>query len=108
MPIAMWNEQDLSKAISSGQTLLVDLQADWCVQCGPQEQVLERVAPDYDGDVLIASVDVGEHPAIVDEYGISGLPALLLFKDGTHRETLCGFQRAPLLHIALKKLLASD
>lgn len=105
MTIPKWNEAELAEAIAGGVTLLIDLQADWCVQCGPQERVLERIAPEYEGRVWLASIDVGLHPSIVDEYEISGLPAMLLFREGVHAETLCGFQRALPLRLALNKLL---
>lgn len=105
MNIKKWNEQELEEAVAGKRPLLVDLQADWCMQCGPQEKVLERVAPTFDGQIIFASVDVGQFPAVSAQYDVVGLPAMLLFKHGQHQETLRGFKRAPVIRQALKKLL---
>jgi thioredoxin-like negative regulator of GroEL len=99
-----WNATELKTAIASGTPLLVDLRADWCPQCGPQEQVLDRLAPEFQGQVLMASLDIGEHPEVADNYGVLGLPALLLFQGGELREILSGFKRAPLVRLALSRL----
>lgn len=107
MALERWNDEELAKAIDQGNALLVDLRADWCPQCGPQEGVLERVAPEFEGQVTFGSVDVGLYPAVLDKYGVKGLPALLLFNNGEFKEPLCGFKRAPVIRLALKSLINS-
>ena len=107
MSLERWDEEMLQTAVASGKPLLVDLRADWCAQCGPQEGVLLRLAPDFAGRVAFASVDVEENTAVLDKYNISGLPALLLFRGGKLQETLRGFKRAPLVRMALHRLLQS-
>lgn len=107
MALERWNDEELARAIERGSALLVDLRADWCPQCGPQEGVLDRVAPEFAGQVTFGSVDVGRYPAVLDTYGIKGLPALLLFNDGEYKETICGFKRAPVIRLALKNLMHS-
>jgi thioredoxin 1 len=106
MGISPLNEEELQAEISSGRLLLVDMRADWCPQCGPQENVLMRLGDDYEGKVHFASVDVGLYPVVAEQYGIIGLPALLLFKDGRLHETLVGFKGAPLVRLALGRLIA--
>lgn len=108
MPLQMWSEEELSARISDRRPLLVDLHAEWCSQCGPQTQVLARIAPDFEESVLMGTVDVGAYPTIADRFGVSSLPALLLFRDGELRETLCGFKRAPLVRAALVRLIEED
>lgn len=107
MTIPAWTTEELDKAIASGEPVLVDLRAEWCSQCGPQEQVLERVVPEFEGTVRFGSVDVGAHRAIVDRYDVRGLPTLLVFSGGEHRDTLNGFKRAPLIRQALIRLLST-
>ena len=97
---------EMGGLVRTGLPVLIDLRADWCNQCGPQEQVLGRLAPEYEGRVSIGSVDVGVHPTIADEYEVKGLPAFLLFTNGTLTRTLSGFRRAPELRIALAELMA--
>jgi thioredoxin 1 len=105
MGMAALNEEELQAEIGSGRLLLIDLRADWCPQCGPQENVLLRVSADYAGQVQFASVDVGLYPAVAEQYGISGLPALLLFKNGRLQERLNGFKSAPLVRLAVGRLI---
>ena len=105
MSISPLNDEELQAEIGNGRMLLVDMRADWCPQCGPQENVLLRVCDDYAGQVKFASVDVGLYPEVSERYSIIGLPALLLFKNGQLQETLTGFKSAPLVRLALNKLI---
>ena len=106
MGISALNEEELQAEIGSGRMLLLDMRADWCPQCGPQENVLLRLCDDYASKIHFASVDVGLYPAVAEQYGIIGLPALLLFKDGRLQETRAGFKSAPLVRLALGRLIS--
>jgi len=105
MTLTSWSAAQMHEAIDSGDLVLVDLRADWCSQCGPQERVLERLLPVFGEQVRFGSVDVGEHTAVVDEYGVKGLPTLLVFRGGQHQTTLNGFKRAPEVRQALERVL---
>ena len=106
MSLIRWSPEELDKNITSTKHVLVDLRADWCPQCGPQEQVVERVTPTYKDKIVFGSVDVGAYPEISERFGIKGLPALLLFRDGNLQDTLAGFKSAPLLKSLLDGFLA--
>jgi thioredoxin 1 len=106
--IPRWNKEELQAAIGNGRMLLVDLRADWCPQCGPQENVLLRIGNEYTGQVYFASVDVDVYPEVAEQYGIIGLPALLLFKNGRLQEALRGFKSAPLVRLALARLIGDN
>ncbi len=105
MSLIRWSSEDLDQAVTTQKPVFVDLRADWCPQCGPQEQIVERIAPSYQDKMIFGSIDVGQHAEITDRYGIKGLPAFLLFKDGKHQETLAGFKSAPLLRSLLDRFL---
>lgn len=105
MTLERWDEQRLQTAVRSGAPLLIDLRADWCPQCGPQEGVLERVAPEFVGQVTFGSIDVEQFPSTLEAYGVLGLPTILLFSGGQHQDTLRGFKRAPVIRLALKQLV---
>lgn len=107
MALADWSTEQLDEAVASHDTVLVDLRAPWCAQCGPQEQVIERLAPELAGRVVVGSVDVGEHVEVADRYGIQTLPALLVFRRGSLAGTLVGFKRAPLVRRALAEAMSS-
>lgn len=105
-PLPRWSPQAVTAEVERGVPVLVDLQAEWCAQCGPQERILERVAPDYP-DVVFVALDLAEHPAAADDHGVRSLPAMLLFSSGELQDTLVGFKRAPLVRLALDRLVAS-
>jgi thioredoxin 1 len=57
---------------------LVDFYADWCMPCKMQIPILESISEKY----RVVKVNVDKASELADEYGISGIPALCLFKDG--------------------------
>ncbi|WP_432838721.1 thioredoxin family protein [Dactylosporangium sp. CA-092794] len=105
MNIPRWTPDAMHDQVATGVPVLVDLRADWCSQCEPQEQVLDRLLAEYTGTVTLGSVDVGVHPDIPDRYGVLGLPSFLLFTGGELRQVLNGYKRAPELRQALRDLL---
>ena len=107
MGLPNWGTGELDEAVASGEPVLVDLRADWCPQCGPQEAVLERILPGFEG-VRFGSVDIGEHEGVADRFGVRTLPSLLLFNRGEHVETVVGFKRGPAVREALTRLLDND
>jgi thioredoxin 1 len=68
--------------INSSQAVLVDFWAEWCGPCKALAPVLDEIANEYDGKVIIAKLNVDENNQTPPKYGIRGIPTILLFKDG--------------------------
>lgn len=107
MGVPRWTPEQLEAEVGSGGAVLAELRAEWCTQCGAQENVVTRLVGEYEGRVAIGALDLGEHPGAADRYGVSGLPAFLLFSRGTHHGTIGGFRRAPELREMLRELLTN-
>lgn len=70
--------------------VLVDFYADWCGPCKVMAPVLDELARQHVGEVLIAKLDTDMNPEISQRLGIRGIPTLILFRDGKERERKTG------------------
>lgn len=77
-----------TKVLESKEPVLVDFNADWCGPCQAQAPILEELSADHP----IFSVNVDDQPDLAAEYGVSGIPCLVLFKDGAEITRKTGLQ----------------
>lgn len=89
----------------STQPVLVDFFATWCGPCKKQLPIIEEVAGDFAGKVRVGKLNVDEQPKKATEFGISSIPALLVFKDGQMVERLNGLHSKSQLSNILGKYL---
>ena len=90
-PIKLSNEGDLEEAISTYDVVLADFYADWCGPCRMMEPAIEALAAET--DAAIVKVDVDRFQGLAGQYGVQGIPALLLFSDDDLVERVVGVQQ---------------
>ncbi len=77
------NTQEFETEVEQGSGLvLVDFWAPWCGPCLRIAPVLEELASEYQGRVKIMKVNVDENRPVAEKFQITGIPTMILFKDG--------------------------
>jgi thioredoxin 1 len=79
-----------AEVLKSTIPVLIDFWAPWCGPCRMIAPSVEEMATQYAGKLKVGKLNVDEHPAIAQDYGITGIPALLFFEDGQVVETVVG------------------
>ncbi|MDK2858546.1 MAG: thioredoxin 1 [Verrucomicrobiota bacterium] len=98
-------ETTFNDTIRSGVTL-VDFWAPWCGPCKMQIPILEKTAEAVGDRAVIAKLNVDEAPAVASQYGVRGIPTLILFKDGEEVNRFVGVQQEHALLSAIETTLS--
>ncbi len=79
-----------TEVVNSSIPVLVDFWATWCGPCRKLGPVVDEIAESYEGKVKFVKVNVEESLETAKKYSISGLPSLLVFKNGEAVERMAG------------------
>jgi len=94
-----------AEVLKSSAPVLVDFWATWCAPCKAIGPIVEELAESYAGRIKIGKVNVDENQATPGQYGVRGIPTLVLFKDGKVVDQLVGAVPRNQLEALLEKAL---
>lgn len=99
------NFQQVMFEESAQRLVLLDFWADWCAPCKALGPILEKLAAEYDGQILLAKVNADEQQNIVAQFGIRSLPTVALVKDGQPFDAFQGAEPESAIRERLEKHL---
>jgi len=81
-----------TEVLKSTVPVLVDFTAIWCGPCKRLEPVVIQLSQDWEGKVKIVKLDVDDNSNLAMQYGVMGVPTLILFVNGNPVQRLSGYQ----------------
>ncbi len=90
MVIEVTNDNFNEEVLSQKGTVVVDFFANWCGPCRKLAPILEEVESELASKVKFAKINTDENIEMAKQYQVSGLPTLMIFKDGEAVERLVG------------------
>jgi thioredoxin 1 len=94
------------QVLGAASPVLVDFWAPWCGPCRMTEPILEKLAGEMAGRLLVAKVNVDENPAVAQRYAIQSIPTMMVVRDGKIVDRWMGALPEPALRSRLSKALA--
>ncbi len=91
MALSFTDENFETEVLNSDVPVLVDFWAPWCGPCKAIGPIIDQLAQEYT-DVKIGKVNVDIEAMVAQQYGISSLPAILMFKNGQVVDSMIGAQ----------------
>ena len=89
MAVKELNQSEFEEATSSKEVVVVDFYANWCGPCKMLKPILEEVSTE---GITVYSVNVDENKELAQQFQISSIPAVILFKDGKQVDSFVGLK----------------
>ncbi len=100
-------DENAREIIESGKPVVIDCWATWCGPCKAMAPLVDQLAQEYEGKVVIGKYNVDEEGDLATEYRVMSLPTILFFKNGEKAPIrLAGSQTRETLVAKIEELLA--
>lgn len=85
-----FSDSGFAGQLQANSVVLADFSATWCGPCRALTPVIEQIAADYAGKVLVGKIDVDDCPELAEKYAIMSVPTVMIFKDGQLVQKIVG------------------
>ena len=89
----------------AGGVVLVDFYADWCGPCRMLTPIVEELAQEMSGKIVVAKVDTDKSVNVAAKFEVTSIPTLILFKDGTVVKRVVGLKDLDTLRSMINEVL---
>ena len=104
-PINVTDAAFQKTVIENPMPVLVDFWAPWCGPCRMVAPILEKIAKEYAGRLIVAKVNTDENQEWAGKYGVQGIPTMLMLKDGKIIHRQVGAMPEPMLKDSVEQFL---
>lgn len=80
--IVQLSEQTLNECLTLHKVVMVDFSAIWCRPCQALEPLIDEIATDFAGKLLVGKVDIDKIPQLAKRYAVRSIPTILIFCHG--------------------------
>lgn len=98
-------DSNFNEIISGNKLVLVDFWAEWCMPCRMLSPIIEDLAKEYGGRVLVGKLNVDENPATASRFNVSSIPTLVLMRNGVEVERIVGYVPKSQIEFHFRKYL---
>ena len=99
------NNKTFKEQIEKDEYTIVDFFASWCGPCQMMGPVFEEISKDYEGKLKFVKVNTEDNSSISSQFNITGIPALIITKNGKEVNRLVGFMPKEVLKQKINELL---
>ncbi|MBO5585718.1 MAG: thioredoxin [Bacteroidaceae bacterium] len=100
------NDSNYGEALAQNKPMVLDFWATWCGPCRRVSPIIQELADQYEGQVIVGKVNIEEEADdLVAEFGIRNIPTILFMKDGQVVDKVVGAAPKSTLEEKLKALL---
>ncbi len=96
------------EVVKSHPLVVVDFWAPWCGPCRVVSPVLEELASEMAGQATFGKLNVDDNPTTSQQFGIQGIPTIMVFKDGEPVDGLVGAAPKQMIEARIRPYVAGD